>query len=337
MRRREFIAGSAVTAVISFAGPVCAQTRSSVVNRMAIVDPAIRAEDLTINGHAGLKAYFGALNSLGYIEGQNLTVERYSALGQPERLAEIARAAVASHPDLIFAIGGAVVRQLKPLTTTIPIIATSNDPVAGKLVTNLARPDANITGVSVDAGLELFGKRFGVFREVVRKLTNVRVLIASSGLLFWETIRTRLEEDAARLGISVSFEVPKEADRVSYERAFDLIAADRADGLMVSEGSENTTNRKLIIDLAARHRLPAIYPYREYVELGGLLSYGINLSDVFRRVATMTADVLKGTKPADIPFYQETKFELVLNRTTASSLGLEFPVSLIATAEEVIE
>ena len=329
MRRREFIAGSAVTAAISFAGPVCAQTRSSVVNRIAIVDPAIRAEDLTINGHAGLKAYFGALNSLGYIEGQNLTVERYSALGQPERLAEIARAAVASHPDLLFAIGGAVVRQ--------PIIATSNDPVAGKLVTNLARPDANITGVSVDAGLELFGKRFGVFREVVRKLTNVRVLIASSGLLFWETIRTRLEEDAARLGISVSFEVPKEADRVSYERAFDLIAADRADGLMVSEGSENTTNRKLIIDLAARHRLPAIYPYREYVELGGLLSYGINLSDVFRRVATMTADVLKGTKPADIPFYQETKFEPVLNRTTASSLGLEFPVSLIASAEEVIE
>ena len=329
MRRREFIAGSAVTAAISFAGPVCAQTRSSVVNRMAIVDPAIRAEDLTINGHAGLKAYFGALNSLGYIEGQNLTVERYSALGRPERLAEIARAAVASHPDLIFAIGGAVVRQ--------PIIATSNDPVAGKLVTNLARPDANITGVSVDTGLELFGKRFGVFREVVRKLTNVRVLIASSGLLFWETIRTRLEEDAARLGISVSFAVPKEADRVSYERAFDLIAADRADGLMVSEGSENTTNRKLIIDLAARHRLPAIYPYREYVELGGLLSYGTNLSDVFRRVATMTADVLKGTKPADIPFYQETKFELVLNRTTAPSLGLEFPVSLLASAEEVIE
>jgi putative ABC transport system substrate-binding protein len=245
--------------------------------------------------------------------------------------------AVASHPDLIFAIGGAVARQLKPLTTTIPIIAISNDPVAGKLVTNLARPDANITGVSVDAGLELFGKRFGVFREAVQKLTNVRVLISSSGLLFWETIKTRLEEDAAKLGISVSFAVPEAADRVSYEREFDLMVADRADGLMVSEGSENTTNRKLIVDLAGKHRLPAIYPYREYVELGGLLSYGINLSDVFRRIATMTADVLKGTKPADIPFYQQTKFELVLNRKAANSLGLDFPNTLLAAADEVIE
>jgi putative tryptophan/tyrosine transport system substrate-binding protein len=242
-----------------------------------------------------------------------------------------------SNPDLIFAIGGAVARQLKPLTTTIPIIAISNDPIAGKLVTNLARPDANITGASVDAGLELFGKRLGVFREEVRKLTNVRVLISSSGLSFWETIKTRLEEDAARLGISVSFLVPEAEDQVSYERAFDLIVADRANGLMVSEGSENTTNRKLIVDLAARHGLPAIYPYRDYVEVGGLLSYGVNLADVFRRMAAMTADALSGKKPAEIPFYQQTKLELVLNRKTAISLRLEFPTSLLAIADEVIE
>ena len=309
----------------------------TVINRIAIVDPAIRAEELTINGHAGLKAYFVALTNRGHIEGQNLTVERYSGLGQPERLADICRAAVTSHPDLIFAIGGAVARHLKPLTATIPIIAISNDPIAGKLVTNLARPDANITGVSVDAGLELISKRVGVFREVVRKLAHVRVLIASSGLLIWETNKTRLEEDAAKLGISVSFAVPEKANRVSYERAFDLMVADRVDGLMASEGSENTTNRQLIVDLAARHRLPAIYPYREYVEVGGLLSYGVNLADVFRRVANITADVLKGTKPADIPFYQQTKFELVLNRKTAKSLGLDFPNTLLAAADEVIE
>jgi putative ABC transport system substrate-binding protein len=298
------------------------------------------SEEVTINGIPSFKAYLTELNRLGYVEGQNLTVERYLALGLPERQAENARAVVASRPDLIVAIGGPIARQLKPLTTTIPIIAISGDPVAGKIVTNLARPDGNITGVSVDAGLGIYAKRLELLREVTQKLTTVPLLYSASALPFWEmALKAPLQEAGARLGISVSVAVPAESltDRASFERAFDLIIAAGADGLMVGDTSEVFRSRELILELAAKHRLPTIYSYRQFVEAGGLMSYGIDLRDGYRRMADMTVDVLKGAKPADIPYYQLTKFELVLNRKTARSLGLEFPPTLSTAADEVIE
>jgi ABC-type uncharacterized transport system substrate-binding protein len=339
MRRREFIAGTAATATAVFARSARAQTNSQLAKRIAIVDPAAEPEEVTINGIPSFKAYLTELNRLGYVEGQNLTVERYLALGLPERQAENARAVVASHPDLIVAIGGPVARQLKPLTTTIPIIAISGDPVAGKIVTNLARPDGNITGVSVDAGLGIYAKRLELLREVTQKLTTVPLLYSASGLPFWEmALKAPLQEAGARVGISVSVAVPAETtDRASFERAFDLIIAAGADGLMVGDTSEILRSRELILELAAKHRLPTIYSYREFVEAGGLMSYGIDLRDVFRRMADMTVHVLRGAKPADIPYFQLTKFELVLNRKTARSLGLEFPPTLLVAADEVIE
>jgi putative ABC transport system substrate-binding protein len=338
MRRREFIAGTAATLTAVFATLASAQTNSRLAKRIAIVDPAAEPEEVTINGIPSFKAYLTELNRFGYVEGQNLTVERYLALGLPERQAENARAVVASHPDLIIAIGGPVARQLKPLTSTIPIIAISGDPVAGKIVTNLARPDGNITGVSVDAGLGIYAKRLELLREVTQKLTTVPLLYSASGLPFWEmALRAPLQEAGARLGISVSVAVPAETtDRASFERAFDLIIAAGADGLMVGDTSEILRSRELIIELPAKHRLPTI-SYREFVEAGGLMSYGIDLRDVFRRMADMTVDVLRGAKPADIPYFQLTKFELVLNRKTARSLGLEFPTTLLTAADEVIE
>jgi putative ABC transport system substrate-binding protein len=153
-----------------------------------------------------------------------------------------------------------------------------------------------------------------------------------------EALKVPLQQTGARFGISVSAAAaPAENDRASYERAFDLIVADGADGLMVGESGEFVRSRELIVELVARHRLPAIYPYPVFVEAGGLMSYGIDIEDVFRRAADMTVDVLRGAKPADIPYYQQTRFELVLNRTTARSLGLEFPPSLLAIADEVID
>jgi putative tryptophan/tyrosine transport system substrate-binding protein len=339
MQRRQFIVGMASTASGALASLARAQTNSSPsAKRIAIVDPIAKADERTISGlTAAWRAYFAELSRLGYLEGQNLTVERYLALGRADRQPENARAAVASHPDLILAIGGPIARQLKPLTTTIPIIAISGDPVAGGIVTSIARPDRNITGVSVDTGPELYGKRFQYFYEAARKLKNVRLLMSLLSVPFWERIKAQIQEIGARAGVTISPAVLGEKlDREAFEQVFDLLDNEGVDGLMVGE-AETLTSRELIVDLAARHRLPTVYPFREFVEVGGLLSFGVNFGDALRRMANMTADVLGGAKPADIPYYQQTKFELVLNRKTAASLGLEFPPTLLAIADEVIE
>lgn len=142
-----------------------------------------------------------------------------------------------------------------------------------------------------------------------------------------------------RTGIPITVAVlaNKVLDREAYERVFDAMEAERVDGLVVGDSPEHITNREVIVELAARHRLPTIYPYREYVDVGGLASYGTDTADLLRRLANMADQILRGAKPGDIPFYQQTKFELVLNRTAAKSLGLDFPASLLAVADEVLE
>ena len=265
-------------------------------------------------------------------------MDRYSALGQSERYGDVARTIVASHPELIMSLGVPIASQLKLLTTAIPILVGGGDPVAAGLVTNLARPDGNITGVSVDAGLGVYDKRLQLLGETVRNLRNVRVLLPASAMRFWQTSLAPLREAADRLGVRIAVATLSEKlDRQAFERVFDEMEIDRVDGLIVSHHGEQVANHQLIADLAAKHRLPAVYPFRDFVDVGGLLSYGSDLGSVMRRLADMTDQVMKGTKPAHIPFYQQTKFELVLNRTTAKSLGLEIPVSLLAVADEVID
>lgn len=340
MRRREFIAGAAATAALSFARQAYAQTsaRTPVIKRIAMVHSAERPEGMTVNGRRMFKGYFSELNRLGYLEGQNLILERYSGLGQPDRYGEVARTIVGTQPDLIVSMSGSLTLQLKQLTSAIPIIGTSADPVVSRFVTGLAKPGGNITGISVDAGLEVWGKRLQLLGETVRQLRKVYLLIPASTTYFWDTATAPLQGAAMRAGISITVEVlTGKIDQGAYERMFDAMAKDRIDGLLVSDAGEHSTNRKLIVDLAASHRLPTIYAYRDFVEVGGLLSYGVDLGDVGRRLADMTDQVLRGARPADIPYYQQTKFELVLNRTTAKSLGLEFPATLLAVADEVIE
>ena len=184
MRRRDFMAGSAATAALGVAGwPVYAEINagSPVPKRIALVNPSLRPEQMT-SWAKTLKAYFQELNRLGYIEGKNLIVERYSVLGRHDRTEEIARAVVGSRPDLILALSGGLTRALKPLTATIPILALTGDPVVGGIVTNMARPGGNITGVSADAGLEIYGKRFQYLVETARRLANVRFLVYNFAL-----------------------------------------------------------------------------------------------------------------------------------------------------------
>ena len=188
MRRREFITGTAATAAMGFAQPIFAQTetRLPVIKRIAMFHPSEPPEGLSINGRPAYKAFFGGLNRLGYNEGQNLILERYSAFGHSEGYEDVARAIVAGHPDLIISLGGPVTRVLKPLTATIPILAITSDPVAAGMVTNLAKPDRNITGATIDVGLEIWGKRLELLRETVGKLIKVRFLMPSSLAAFWE-------------------------------------------------------------------------------------------------------------------------------------------------------
>jgi putative tryptophan/tyrosine transport system substrate-binding protein len=339
MRRRAFIAGMAATAAMGFTKPICARNNatSSGPKRIAMFHPTEPPDGLTVNGRRAYKTYFGELGRLGYAEGQNLVVERYSLLGHSERFDSLVREMVASRPDVIVCVSGFLARRLKPMTTTIPILATSADPIAAGLVTNLAKPDGNITGVSADAGLEVNAKRLQFLEEAARNPKNVRFLSAASRGLSEETlavVRQAIRQTTLTIAIAA---LDEKIDREAFERVFDAMEKDRVDGLIVSDSPEHLTHRQLIVDLAAKHGLPAIYPFREFVEVGGLLSYGIDTADMMRRLADMTAEVLRGTKPGEIPFQQQTKFELLLNQKTAKSLGLEFSASLLAVADEVIE
>jgi putative tryptophan/tyrosine transport system substrate-binding protein len=341
MRRRDFMAGSAATAALGVAGwPVYADVHatSPAPKRIAVVHQTLRPEQLTTSGRRGYEAYRQELSRLGYIEGKNLIVERYWGLGRHERTEEIARAIVNSRPDLILATNGGFTRAFKALTTTIPILAITSDPVAGGFVTSMAKPDGNITGVSTDAGLEVYGKRFQYLVETAPRLANVRFLVTTSGRWLWETTALGALRDATgRAGISIDAAlVSSPVDQAAYEQVFEAMERDRVDGLIVNDAADHLAYRELIADLTARYRLPAIYPYRDFVDAGGLLSYGIDLVDMSQRLAVMTNELLRGAKPGDIPYYQLTKFDLVLNRATARSLGLDFPPTLLATAADVI-
>jgi putative ABC transport system substrate-binding protein len=224
----------------------------------------------------------------------------------------------------------------KSLTSTIPIIAVTSDPVALGLVTNLARPGGNITGVSVDAGLEIWGKRLDVLAEATGRLTKPHFLTVP---LQWDgPTGTVIREAAQRSGIPlVATIMSGDIDRSNYVRAFEKLREEGADSLVVSEVSENLANRRTIIELATQYRLPAIYLYREFVDDGGLLAYSIDLVDTFRRLANQIASIFSGTSPGDIPFFQQTRFQLIANVKAAQAIGLAMPPSLLARADEVIE
>ena len=357
MRRREFIAGIAATATTGIAQPISAQTNAQlpVAKRIAIFHPTEPPEGMTINGRRSFKAYFGGLNKLGYIEGQNLIVERYSALGQPDRIGDLAREIVASHPDVIVPLSSVFIREIMALTTNIPMVAPTPDPIPYGFATSLARPDRNVTGVVTDAGLEIWGKRVQLLSETARKLTKVGYFGANPTAAPISSAFVR--EAAEQAGIAAAFVVVagkfdraaaectfatvivggEKVDRTACDKTFDAMEKEGVDGLIVSEIPELRAYPELIADLAARFRVPAIYPYREFVEVGGLMAYSVDLVDVMRRVADMTGQVLRGKKPGDIPFYRQTKYELLLNRKTATSLGLEFPPTLLTAADEVIE
>ncbi len=333
MRRRDFIAALGTAAT----WPLAARAQQPArMKRIAFVLPSAKVSEISVSGRPYYRAFFEELSRLGYVEGQNLGVERYSGEGQPERYADLAREVVNTHPDLILTAGAPLSLDFKMATTTIPIVTVMLDPVALGLVASIARPGGNITGVTIAGGLEIIGKRMGLLVEAMPKLSTVGYLASRP---YWEDIRgAAAREVAKRAGIVLSPAMLGAAfNEAEYQRVFTSIGQDRVDAFMVSEEPEHVTYRATIVELAAKGRIPTIYPFREFVEGGGLMAYSIDQAEMFRRLANLIDKILKGANPGDIPFFQPTKFDLSINLKTAKALGLEMPAMLLGRADEVIE
>jgi ABC-type uncharacterized transport system substrate-binding protein len=285
----------------------------------------------SINQRAWVDAFVQRMRELGWIEGRTVVIEYRWAEGRSERAAEIAAEFVRLKADVIVTDGTPSIVAAKQATSVIPIVfAAAGDPVGSGLVASLARPGGNVTGLSVQAA-DLAGKRLEILREVIPGLRRLAILARTGS----PTAQRREAQAAAHtLGLEV---VPAEIRRAEdIAPAFDALKA-RADALYVFGDPLMATNRIRINTLAQGARLPTIYSQREFVEAGGLMSYGPNFPDLHRRAAEYVDKILRGAKPADLPVEQPTKFDFVVNLTTAKALGLEIPPSLLARADEVIE
>ena len=308
--------------------------RPALPRRIAIFHPAIPASLITeTGGGSAWRAFFGELRRLGYIEGQNLLVERYSAEGHHERYAELAREIAARKPDLIVTGTNPVVIAFRAATSTIPIVAFMVDPLKAGLVANMARPGGNLTGITLDPGIEIWGKRLQILKETIPSIANAAFLGMRGG---WDGASGQTVRDAAgRLGISLVFMLPSEGTPAEIERIFAAMKARRPDAILLSGEGDLYANRDLIARLAREYRVPAMCPYRDYVEAGGLMAYAVDLAELLRRMADEVHEILEGSKPGDIAIYQPAKFELLINLTTAKALDLALPPALLARAEIV--
>jgi putative ABC transport system substrate-binding protein len=333
MKRRAFI--TLMGAALARPPAVRAQ-QSTTQQRIAIFHPAIPTTLLTEEGGGSAwRAFFGELRRLGYVEGENLIIERYSAEGHHERYADLARAIVTRKPDLIVTGTNPVVIAFKAATSTIPVVAFMIDPLQAKLVTSLSRPGGNLTGITLDAGIENWGKRLQILKEAIPSATNVAFLGMREG---WEGSSGQVLRDVgAQMGISLAFVLPQQGNPAELERIFAAMEQQRPDAVLVSGEGDLYAHRQLIAELAEKKRLPTMCPYRDYVEAGALMGYAVDLAELLKRMADDVHKILKGAKPGDIPIYQPTKFQLLINMKTAKSLALTLSPALLARADQVIE
>jgi putative tryptophan/tyrosine transport system substrate-binding protein len=332
MKRRNLIFGLLAVAAM---GTARAQ-QSGKVHRIAVVHPSHPVATLTETSPSPvIGAIFTELRRLGYVEGKNILIERYSGEGHAAHYPDLARDVVRRNPDVIIAFATNLTLDFKAATTTIPIVAVASNIVEIGIVSSLARPGGNITGVAANIGEGQWGKRLQLLKQMAPQATRLASV---------EPRETREASNAfelelcRRLGLTrVGSPLNRPVDETEYRRLFAALAQDGAEEIIVTDDPENTTNHRLIIELAEKSQLPAIYPFELFVEAGGLMSYGVALSALGERVADMADQILKGAKPGEIPIFQPTKFELAINLKTAKALGLTVPPELLATADEVIE
>jgi putative tryptophan/tyrosine transport system substrate-binding protein len=324
MRRREFITliGGAA------AWPLAARAEQPrKVWRLGVLQPGAPPEPL-------LEAVRDGVRELGYMEGRDIVLEVRWAEGKHDRLAGLAAELVGLKVDVIYAFTTPPALAARRATTTIPIVFSGvGDPVGSGLVASLARPGGNATGLSVLA-TELSGKRLEMLREIIPTVSRVAMLWNDTNLSM--VLRANETQDAAaKLGVTVqSIGVH---DLIDFEGAFKAVTDGRAAALVILADPFTMAQRKRMVEFAAQRGLPAIYEIRQFVDAGGLISYGPSLPAMQRRVASYLDKIFKGAKPSDLPVEQPTKFELVINLRTARALGLTVPPTLLARADEVIE
>jgi ABC-type uncharacterized transport system substrate-binding protein len=277
-----------------------------------------------------------ALREYGYVEGQNIAIEYRYAAGKRDQFPEIVSELIGLNVDLIIAAGGDVlVQAAKNATKTIPIVMTGTgaDPVEAGLVASLARPGGNVTGVTL-LNKELGGKRLELLKESVAKVNRVALLYDPAIPPNVVEVKEDLPVAARALGLNLrSWEI---RDANGFERAFAALNKERPDGLYVLQGPLMNSNQKRIVTFASKSRLPAVYVSKEFVDAGGLMYYGADPADSYRRVAYYVDRILKGAKPADLPVEQPTKFEFVINLKTAKQIGLTIPPEVLARANKLI-
>ncbi|MEO6164572.1 MAG: ABC transporter substrate-binding protein [Candidatus Binatia bacterium] len=280
-----------------------------------------------------VEAFRQRLRELGYVEGKNIVIEYREAGGKIEQLPELATELVHLKMDVIVTAGPSPTRATKEATSTIPIVMTwDNDPVANGFVASLARPGGNITGLSTLAP-ELTGKQLELLKEIVPKLSRVAVLGTSNQPGNAQLLR---EVELAAAALKVQLQYLDILGPKNIETAFRAATKGRADGVLALAGRGVFSHRRQVIDLAAKNRLPAIYPQSEYVEDEGLVSYGTNVADLYRRAAVYVDKILKGAKPSDLPVEQPIKFEFIVNLKAAKQIGLTIPPNVLVRADRVI-
>jgi putative tryptophan/tyrosine transport system substrate-binding protein len=284
---------------------------------------------------ARINGFRQGLRDLGYIEGKNIIIEYRHSEGRRDRIAELSAELVRLKVDVIVAGGGgAAIDAAKQATKTIPIVMPmAIDPVEQGFVTSLARPGGNVTGLATLAP-EISGKQLDILREIVPKLSHVGVLGTSTNSA---NARLLKEVELAAQALHLKIQYLDVKTPVDFESAFRSAGKGHAEAMLVLTGPIVNAQRKEIADLAAKKRLPAIFPFPEYVEAGGLMSYGASVSDSYRRAATYVDKILKGAKPIDLPVEQPAKFEFIVNLKAAKQIGLSIPQSVLARADRVIK
>ena len=317
-------------ALLALWAPLVGAQSADKIYRVGYIQTASPQEQAPLT-----RAFEQGLRELGYVQGRNIVLESRFAWGNQERLPELAADLVRQNVDVIVTGANPVIAAVKQATTTIPVVmSTSRDPVGSGFVRSLARPGGNITGLTSDPSPEVQSKRLELLKEAMPRVTRVALL--------WnplppgaETYRAVMERAAHSLGLQLHA-VPVRG-RDDFERAFAAMIAERAQALVVLPDPIFFTARAQVASLATKHGLPAVFHAREFVDLGGLMSYGSSLDYHFRRAAVYVDRILKGAKPADLPVEQATRLEFVLNLKTAKALGLSIPSGLRLRADELIE
>jgi putative ABC transport system substrate-binding protein len=329
-RRRELLTGL----VGALAASTVRARAAGKTYRLAVMGGSQPTSEMSETGFYG--TLFKELRRLGYIEGENLIVLRFSAEGDPARYDSIIGEVISAAPDVVITGNNPLVLRFKALTKSAPIVALMGDPVAWGIVGSLAHPGGNITGVSADAGEEIWGKRLAILVEAFPTATRVGFLCTAP---FWDSPQGSMVRDAARRSSVTMVTPPLQGvyQEPEYHRTFGELQRQHAEVLLVSDDAVLLAHTGLIIDLVQQARLPALFPYREFVTVGGLMAYAVDAQDMWANAARYADMILKGTKPNEIPVYQAHKFTTIINLKTAKAAGITIPPQLLARADEVIE